>query len=199
MPTYVYDILTEQGKRTGQTFEVYQPIKDDAWERVPRGQRVEMSSPHHSDPLAAFAGKRCQRVPQLSRVQVRDSSGPTAHHRSIERKMREQANAEMTPRTSRVHHFPTRDVAKARQAVGSELAGCIQTDGRVQYTTLAQERKFRDKISGLHKQHAQTMDTREGIAAEARKKGVPAMQSARKNVKAAAIPDKVKKRAGVRA
>lgn len=30
MPTYVYEILTKKGEPTGRTFEIVQPMKDDA-------------------------------------------------------------------------------------------------------------------------------------------------------------------------
>ena len=35
MPTYVYEILTKQGRPTGRTFELVQPMRDDALAKHP--------------------------------------------------------------------------------------------------------------------------------------------------------------------
>ncbi len=35
MPTYVYEILTKKGEPTGKTFEIVQPMKDDALTKHP--------------------------------------------------------------------------------------------------------------------------------------------------------------------
>ncbi len=36
MPTYVYEVLDKKGKPTGETFEVVQPMKDDALTQQPQ-------------------------------------------------------------------------------------------------------------------------------------------------------------------
>lgn len=35
MPTYLYEILNPKGQPTGETFEIVQPMKDDALEKQP--------------------------------------------------------------------------------------------------------------------------------------------------------------------
>lgn len=40
MPTYVYEVLDKKGKPTGETFEIVQPMKDDALTKDSKGRPV---------------------------------------------------------------------------------------------------------------------------------------------------------------
>lgn len=184
MATYEYEILDQQGKPTGERFEVQQAMRQDAWDRVPSDTQEMLKSTQGGFAMnLAHFGKPCRRVISVPRFKIgtrsrkAESTGQTPDH----------LLRPMTKRESLTHWYPPSMVEHVRREIGGQAANCIQDDGRVLYEKPGDDRRFCNAANRMEKRKAQRKQDRESaldssplMSGSAKVKKIPAAMAKRR-------------------
>lgn len=147
MPLYEYQILTDAGKPTGETFELRQPMKEEAWDRVPFSPDPDAAD-GSLQAITSFRGARCRRIIFAPRMVVKKSPEQISQ-------VPDHLKMPMSRRESIVHWVPPGGVNDYRKALGGRAAQCVQDDGRVVYQTSKDERTFANAHEKMERRKAE--------------------------------------------